>query len=211
MNVLPYGDRGVLLADLTDATRCRVLARLEQELPTGCDEFVVGYNSILLVGSSVYEVESWLQTTAKKATARRKKPTCHDIAVSYNGPDLEDVAHACGLEVAELIRIHSAPTYTVRMIGFSPGFPYLDGLDPRLHLERRASPRPRIEPGAVAIGGSHAGIYSVASPGGWHLLGQIEQALFNLDAAKLASPTPRDVFVLLPGDQVRFHPKEVVK
>jgi KipI family sensor histidine kinase inhibitor len=92
------------------------------------------------------------------------------------------------------------------MMGFSPGFPYLDGLDPKLHLDRRPSPRNHIAPGSVAIGGSHAGIYSVASPGGWHLLGNTKWPLFDLEAAKLANPNPTTVFALSVGDRVHFQP-----
>ena len=64
-------------------------------------------------------------------------------------------------------------------MGFTPRFPYLEGLDPRLNLARRSSPRNHVQPGTVAISGPHAGIYSVASPGGWHLLGQTELPLFR--------------------------------
>ena len=82
-------------------------------------------------------------------------------------------------------------------------------MDPRLHLERRDSPRNHIEPGAVAIGGAHAGIYTVASPGGWHLLGHTDHSLFNLAAAQQSRPQSQEVFALSPGDQVRFQAKEL--
>jgi len=93
------------------------------------------------------------------------------------------------------------------MIGFTPGFPYLEGLDEALHLPRRASPRPRIEAGAVAIGGPHAGIYSVASPGGWHLLGRTPERLFDPPSAQGSAPEPRQVFRFAPGDRLRFQPQ----
>jgi biotin-dependent carboxylase-like uncharacterized protein len=124
--------------------------------------------------------------------------------VIYDGPDLKRVAEETGLGVDEVVRIHTAPTYTVRMSGFTPGFPYLDGLDKQLHLPRRNLPRKRIKPGSVAIGGPHAGIYSVGSPGGWHLLGRTELPLFNPSAAKPETPDPREVFRFSPGDRLRF-------
>jgi len=89
-------------------------------------------------------------------------------------------------------------------MGFAPGFPYLDGLDERLHLKRKASPRDRIEPGSVAIGGSHAGIYSVASPGGWHLLGRTDFPLFQPEKARGTLSDAREVFALAAGDTVKF-------
>ena len=208
MKLRPYGDRGVLLTELPDETRCQLLAQIEHELPEACDEFVVGYDSILLVGSKIPEIEQWLSVVPLKEAVQTDNRKCHHIEVSYDGEDLDYVAKACGLDVSEVIRIHCTPTYTVRMMGFSPGFPYLDGLDPRLHLDRRASPRNHIAPGTVAIGGTHAGIYSVASPGGWHLLGHTNLILFNTDAAQRSNPTPRITFALLPGDQVRFESKE---
>jgi KipI family sensor histidine kinase inhibitor len=90
------------------------------------------------------------------------------------------------------------------MMGFAPGFPYLDGLNERLHLERKASPHDRIQPGSVAIGGSHAGIYSVASPGGWHLLGRTDLMLFQPEKARGTVSDAREVFTLAAGDRVKF-------
>lgn len=124
-----------------------------------------------------------------------------EISVEYHGPDLEAVAQHAGLRVPEVIERHRAPVYRVQCLGFAPGFPYLHGLDPRLHTPRRPTPRTRVPAGSVAIGGSHTGIYSVASPGGWNLIGQTDAALFRPDAEMLD-----DVFLLRPGDGVRLVP-----
>jgi KipI family sensor histidine kinase inhibitor len=210
MKLVPYGDRGVLLAELSDALRADLMVRLQLKLPLGCDEFVVGYDSILLIGRDIQGLDSLERNLESAAIAGRNMPAqrvrCHDIIVHYDGEDLATVAKACRMSVDRVIELHHAPTYTVRMMGFSPGFPYLDGLDPRLNLERRALPRKHIAPGTVAIGGSHAGIYSVASPGGWHLLGRTQTPLFDLAAAQSPNPTASEVFLCAPGDQVRFHP-----
>jgi KipI family sensor histidine kinase inhibitor len=121
-------------------------------------------------------------------------PRQHDLHVRYDGEDLAAVAREVGLPVAELIALHRAPVYDVAFMGFLPGFPYLHGLDPRLHLARRATPRARVPAGAVAIGGPYAGVYPQASPGGWHLLGQLlTPQLFGNGGA-----------LLRPGDRVRF-------
>ncbi|MGZ0709499.1 5-oxoprolinase subunit B family protein [Coraliomargarita sp. W4R53] len=238
MELKPYGDRGILLAALSEVERSVWLHRLALGLPAGCEEYVVGYDSILLIGQGIVNDQSLKEridsfvacplvdpqgadaslpvspsanlgdSHSSTDFAQNLQPQ-HVIEVSYNGADLVAVAQACGLTVAQVIERHSAPIYTVRMMGFSPGFPYLEGLDPRLHLDRRNSPRNRIEPGTVAIGGSHAGIYSVASPGGWHLLGHTDFTLFDRNAARQTSPSAHEVFALSAGAQVRFQPKEV--
>lgn len=118
----------------------------------------------------------------------------HVLRVVYDGEDLEAVAGATGLGVAEVIERHAARTYAVAMMGFLPGFGYLDGLDPALSLPRRATPRPRVPRGALAIAGTQTAIYPFASPGGWHLLGRVVEAtLFDERGAMLAL-----------GDRVRF-------
>lgn len=208
-----YGDRGVLLSHLQTGVRATLIDRFEQALPDGCREFVIGYDSILLIGA-VAEMTALAERlqhdgdTDKSMPRQRMAVAQHEIPVYYDGPDLEAVAEQCGLSTRELIKIHSAPNYMVHMMGFAPGFPYLEGLDPRLHLARRSSPRNRIQPGTVAIGGPHAGIYSVASPGGWHLLGRTDCPLFRPEAAREPNPDRAAVFTLKPGDRVRFRAVE---
>ena len=98
-------------------------------------------------------------------------PRVHALRVRYDGPDLDDVAQATSSTRAEVIARHTEARYVVAAIGFMPGFAYLRGLDPRLVVPRRATPRSRVPPGAVAIAGPYTGVYPLASPGGWHLLG----------------------------------------
>lgn len=126
-----------------------------------------------------------------------------DIPVTYDGPDLDRVAAQRGLSPQEVVVLHSAPVYRVQMLGFSPGFPYLAGLDPKLHVPRMATPRPKVPAGSVAIGGEHTGIYPVATAGGWHLIGRTSLTLMDLDRAAREDP---DAFLLHPGDGVRFVP-----
>ncbi len=121
------------------------------------------------------------------------------IPVAYGGEegtDLTEAAQACGISEQELIARHTAAQYTVAMLGFQPGFPYLIGLDAGLHLPRRATPRPRVPAGSVAIGGAQTGIYPSASPGGWHVIGRTSARLFD--------PTRDPPALLAPGDVVRF-------
>lgn len=122
------------------------------------------------------------------------------VPVAYgneHGPDLVDAAAMLDLAPEEIVQLHSSAIYTVAAVGFSPGFPYLTGLPPQLHLPRRATPR-RVSAGAVAIAGTHAGIYPNASHGGWHVIGRTGLELFD--------PWRKDPALLKPGDRLRFLP-----
>lgn len=120
------------------------------------------------------------------------------VDVVYDGPDLEDVAAACGLRVSEVIGLHSDAEYTVAFSGFMPGFAYMVGLPPLLQLPRRSTPRTRVPAGSVAIAAEFAGVYPRESPGGWHLLGYTRATLWD---------ETRDPPALLsPGTAVRFRP-----
>jgi KipI family sensor histidine kinase inhibitor len=120
----------------------------------------------------------------------------HSIPVRYDGPDLEDVASLTGLAVEEVIRRHSAPTYTVAFIGFSRGFAYFAGLDPTIVVPRLATPRTVVPKGSVAMGAGFTGVYPATSPGGWRLLGMTTKEFFDPEQ------DPPTAFAI--GDHVRF-------
>jgi UPF0271 protein len=112
----------------------------------------------------------------------------HVIRVRYDGADLAEVAARAGLTSAEVAARHAAGRYHVLFLGFAPGFAYLGGLDPRLHCPRRAVPRPRIPPGAVAVADRYTGVYPFATAGGWNLVGTaLDFPLFGADGATLAA------------------------
>jgi len=124
-----------------------------------------------------------------------------DIPVCYggeHGPDLPDVARACGLSPEQVVALHTAPGSMVFMLGFAPGLPYIGVHDARLDLPRRDTPRTALPAGSVAIANRQTVIYPGRLPGGWHIIGATPLALF--DAAR-ESPT-----LLRPGDTVRFMP-----
>ncbi|MEZ3499927.1 5-oxoprolinase subunit PxpB [Pantoea sp. KPR_PJ] len=126
-----------------------------------------------------------------------------EIPVIYGneaGPDLQVVADHAGMTPKQVVELHSGTDYIVYFIGFQPGFPYLGGLDSRLHTPRRAEPRVSVPAGSVGIGGSQTGVYPLATPGGWQLLGQTPVALFN--------PRQQPPTLLRPGDSVRFVPQK---
>jgi KipI family sensor histidine kinase inhibitor len=112
------------------------------------------------------------------------------LAVDYSGPDLDYVAQQCGLTSQEVVTLHSGAKYVVEFCGFSPGFAYLTGLPAVLHLPRRATPRPRVPRGAVAIAAQYSAVYPRESPGGWHLLGVTDHELWNMARDQPATLTP---------------------
>ena len=129
------------------------------------------------------------------------EPRRVEIPVRYggeSGPDLGDVARHTGLSVDRVVELHAAAEYLVYFVGFATCFPYLGGLPPELATPRLAAPRKQVPAGSVAIGGAQAGIYPLASPGGWRLIGRTHLKLFDPSA----SPPP----LLRMGDRVRFVP-----
>jgi KipI family sensor histidine kinase inhibitor len=129
------------------------------------------------------------------------EPRHLEIPVRYGGefgPDLADVSRHTGLTEARVVELHAAAEYVVYFVGFSTCFPYLGGLPPELATPRLPAPRKHVPVGSVAIGGAQAGIYPLASPGGWRLIGRTDLKLFDL----AATPPP----MLRMGDRVRFIP-----
>jgi UPF0271 protein len=121
--------------------------------------------------------------------------TTVEIAVRYDGVDLDDVARTCGVSPERVRELHETAEYTVLFLGFLPGFAYLGGLPRELHVPRLATPRTRVPKNALALAGPYAGVYPFASPGGWNLIGTaLDVSLFDeVHGARLR-----------PGDHVRF-------
>lgn len=185
----------------------RHLLESDPEKPAGVLDIVAAFASLavhyepqLVDGNRVRAwIGSWLGRPLGPAW---RDGTLHEIPVCYgggHGPDLDAVAKACGMSAEEVVALHAGTVYTVAMVGFSPGFPYLTGLDERLHLPRLASPRTRVAAGSVAIASDQAGIYPCDSAGGWHILGRARARWF--DPMRLPSPS-----LMQAGDRVRFVP-----
>ncbi|MBM3380007.1 MAG: allophanate hydrolase subunit 1 [Betaproteobacteria bacterium] len=135
------------------------------------------------------EVHAWALPEGREVVL----PACYAAELA---PDLEAVAEQTGLDTASVVARHLASSFVVEVVGFMPGFAYLGGLDPALRLPRRASPRPRVSEGSIAIAGTQSAVYPGSTPGGWHLIGRCPLRLFN----PLRSPAA----VLHEGDRVRF-------
>ena len=136
-----------------------------------------------------------LEDVTLPASRQVEIPVCY--GAEY-GPDLIDVSEMHGMTPAQVIELHSSTTYVVYFLGFVPGFAYLGELPQALVTPRLATPRRRVPPGSVGIAGRQTGVYPVATPGGWRLLGRTPIAMFRPD---------QEGFSLLSiGDRVRFTP-----
>jgi len=207
MRFLPYGPDAWMIEFATEPgeesfARChRLIADIENRPPPCLRECSVSYTRILLEfapGRSPARLWEWIRSDASPENV--KEGAHKTIPVKYNGPDLQRVADHGGMTVDEVIELHCARPYLVQFLGFSPGFPYLHGLDPRLATPRLDTPRIRISDGSVAIGGSQTGIYSLPSAGGWNIIGHTETVLFDVNAPL------ESAFHLAAGDHIVFQP-----
>jgi KipI family sensor histidine kinase inhibitor len=200
--ITPYGE-GATFVDLRAegapdrAARTHALAEaLRLAWPTA--DVIVGAGTVVAVGIAPDEVAR----VARSATVERapRAPRIHPIAAVYDGPDLAAVAEALGVTPEDVITRHTSADHVVELVGFLPGFAYLTAPDgARLSVPRRASPRPRVPAGSIAVAAGFTGIYPFASPGGWNLIGRaVEAALFD--------PGRDPAMLFAPGDRVRFVP-----
>jgi KipI family sensor histidine kinase inhibitor len=199
VNVNSMGDSAFLVETGDAATAQGLRLLLAEDALPGVRELVPGYRSLLIRFDPLQADVDGLERRLARLTdisVPPIHPRDHELAVRYDGADLESVAAILGMPVAEMIRRHTASIYSVAFLGFAPGFPYLVGLDPKLHVPRLATPRAKVPAGSVAIASEFTGIYPEATPGGWQLLGHIEVLLFD--------PARTPPALLTPGDRVRF-------
>lgn len=211
-SIQPLGDAAatVVWGDVSESEVVDEVQELEQSLKTrwrpgyecivpAFDSLTLHYSPLVLSWSEVSRhIEEAIASGSEQPRRTQRVvqiPVCYDSEVAM---DLGELAAIHQLSVEDVIRIHSAAEYSVRMIGFSPGFPYLSGLPEALATPRRSTPRLRVPAGSVAIGGNQTGIYSLETPGGWHVIGRTSVAMFRPD---LDPPC-----LLKAGDRVRFIP-----
>lgn len=196
------GEHGLLVETGALEVSHRLDALLRAARPEGVVEIVPGPSTVLVVapGADPARLRAHLATALESAT---HPVTFQDSAaapvtvpVVYDGADLADVAAETGLSVDEVVARHIGSELVVGWLGFSPGFAYLTGLDPVLHLPRLDTPRTSVPAGSVAIAGPHAAVYPTASPGGWRLLGRTDLRIWDVRA------DPPSLFQ--PGTRVRF-------
>ncbi|GAB3211978.1 allophanate hydrolase subunit 1 [Marinactinospora endophytica] len=198
MRVRSCGDSAILVevADLDEVMALH--AALAETPPPGVVETVPAARTILLRLAGGTETAAVTEALRDLRPQRGRRPDLGEvrIPVTYDGADLADVARLTGLTRRDVVAAHTAATWTVTFCGFAPGFGYLVGDDPRLHVPRRKESRTRVPAGAVALAGEFSGVYPRSSPGGWQLIGHTETVVWDLQ---------RDPPGLLrPGVRVRF-------
>jgi len=219
MQIIPLGDTALLLElgeTIDEATYQRVQSAWQAlaaaPLP-GVVELVPAYTTITLfydlmqavqAGAPKEGVTDWLAGKVQERLKNRSKmkkteDRIVEIPVCYGGeygPDLGLVAKHAGLSAEEVIARHSQADFLVYLLGFAPGFPYLGGLPAELATPRHARPRMIVPPGSVGIADRQSGIYPLATPGGWNLIGRTPLRLFV--------PTETPPVLLRAGDRVKF-------
>jgi KipI family sensor histidine kinase inhibitor len=210
LRILPTGDRALMVElgnEIDEHINARLMGlirTLSNERIKGIEEFVPSFCSVLIhYNPAVLSYQEMTQIVKKAFKAPFQEGTHHKrtvkIPVCYDapfGPDIEYVASHAGISVSEVIKIHTSVPYLVYMLGFQPGFPYLGGLDERIHTPRLETPRIRLEAGSVGIGGGQTGLYPMESPGGWQIIGVTPVRCYNPD---------KDVPIpYMAGDHIKF-------
>lgn len=211
MKILPCGDSAVSVRfeeNISPETNARVTAfarAVEKARIKGVAELVPSYCALMVrydptilpyknIISALGEIKSE-KTEADGAERIVELPVCYG---GEYGPDLSFVAEHAGLSAEETVRLHASADYPVYMLGFTPGFPYLGGMDARLNTPRLQTPRTHVEAGSVGIAGAQTGVYPVASPGGWQIIGRTPLRLYD--------PAREKPFLLTAGKKLRFIP-----
>lgn len=169
------------------------------EVVPGIDSVVVRFDATVLDAAAAQRrVQEQLAGGVRPLADSRE---LIEIPVVYGGefgPDLAELCTQLELSADEFIALHAGRDYRVEMLGFTPGFAFVGGLDERLHVPRRAEPRQRVAPGSIGIADAYTGMYALASPGGWTLVGRTLHKLFDPQAA--------EPFPVRAGTRIRFRP-----
>ena len=207
--LLAAGDTA-LTVELGDAVDPKINAQvlaldkaLSEAKLAGIVETVPTYRSLQVhFDPDVLDADTLRRTVERLAADLDDRPPSGrlwTVPVAYGGEhgiDLENVAERTGLTTEQVIARHLGGDYRVYMIGFQPGFTYLGGLDPKLHLPRRETPRLKTPAGTISVGGIQAAVASIEAPSGWHLLGRTPVRAFD--------PARADPFLFRAGDRIRF-------
>ena len=160
----------------------REISGISEVVPT-YRSLMIHYDPLIIEYEELISILKGIEENIKNVELY--SPEIIEIPVLYGGqygPDIENVVMHNKLTVEEVIKIHTSAEYLIYMLGFTPGFPYLGGMDKRIATPRLHSPRTKIPAGSVGIAGEQTGIYPVQSPGGWQLIGSTPIELFNPDS-----------------------------
>jgi inhibitor of KinA len=212
MKIMRAGDSSLFIetgntisSDISTLNRS-IIEEVRKLKPVGITECVASYTGVMIYYDplvTTYEETSSIAEKAADAVPVVEVPDSEGICVpvAYGGeygPDLFTVAELNQLSSGEVADIHSKGEYIVHMLGFTPGFPYLGGMDKRISAPRKAEPALHIEAGSVGIAGDQTGIYPVESPGGWQIIGRTPLVLFD--------PQRKPEFLFRAGMRIRFRP-----
>jgi KipI family sensor histidine kinase inhibitor len=217
LKYIPSGDSaliikaGDVISEEVNLTVRKLLKRLEEENIQGITDFIPSYNELMVCydpAKTGYRrlLESLRACAADPGAILLPPAEVVHVPVLYGGeagPDLHHVAEYNGLRKEDVIRIHSSVDCLVYMLGFTPGFCYLGGMDKRIATPRQETPRVKIPAGSVGIAGEQTGIYPLESPGGWQLIGRTPLQLFN--------PDNKPEFLFSAGDYIRFYPVDMAE
>jgi allophanate hydrolase subunit 1/allophanate hydrolase subunit 2 len=191
MQIAPAGDRAVLIT-IPEATPAELRAAAEgARTHEGVEAVVVGYESLLVIGTEVVR-SSFLVLSPPSKNQERTTKNLHRISLSFRDE------YAPDLTIPRDELFANLPRLTVRFLGFRPGFAYLDGWPEKWRMPRRPTSRNKVPPGSFAVAGAFAGFYAIESPGGWNLLGRT--------AAPLWDPRRDPPNLLAPGDEIEIVP-----
>ena len=189
------------LQALAAALRARSLPWIRDVVPALCGIAVHFDPYHPELPASVLEYcEQLLQECFKSAAKFEDSARTVEVPVCYDpdfGLDLSDVSLRISVSMEEIVKRHTSSRHSVLMVGFSPGQPYIGGLDPKLSLPRRATPRTRVPAGSVGIANAQTCVYSFETPGGWNVIGRTPLAVFD--------PAREPASLFAPGDRVRFN------
>jgi KipI family sensor histidine kinase inhibitor len=198
-----YGDRGLLL-ELHDAPGVADEVAAWAETLRAADlagivDIVPAARSVLVHCAdpvALQHIRDSVDAMQPLPSDKRSEGGWVEVPVTYDGPDLREVADLSGLSISEVVRAHLDSSWRVAFAGFAPGFAYLLGGDPRLAVPRRSSPRTRVPEGSVAVAAGYSAIYPRPSPGGWRLIGRTDLRVWDLNHEPPA--------LLRPGRRVQF-------
>ena len=204
MKLRRAGPEGLLIELPSLDEVMRLAAEVRRRAPRGVTEVVPAARTVLLQGTGLDAVAEELRGWTLPLLAADARPPV-EIPVRYDGPDLAEVCALTHLSREELVALHTRAVLTVAFCGFAPGFAYLAGVPDVLQVPRRATPRTRVEAGAVGLAGEFTGVYPRASPGGWQLIGHARVPMWDeaRDPPNLLAPGMRVRFVPAPDRSTR--------
>lgn len=210
--ILPMGDRALTVEfgnEINEQINAHLMGfinKVNEQHIKGIEELIPSFRSVLIHYNPAIHTYSRMCDIVRAVLSQHILDVDHvkrivEVPVCYEnglGPDIDFVAEHAGLSVDDVIEIHSKAPYLIYMLGFQPGFPYLGGLDERIHTPRLETPRLKLEAGSVGIGGGQTGLYPMESPGGWRIIGLTPVRCYN--------PASSEAIPYHAGDYIKFKP-----